>query len=483
MLPRPSYLFPHCAVLVGALLIGHAAGQDQTATEPPPSVSARQSASIQVKDVSIERTGDDVAVAISSDGALVPAITKLNGPPRLVIDLAGAVTTIRRGRAKEPTEDVKGVRVSQYQQRPPLTRVVVDLSEPRDYAWETVQNKLVIHLRKPSEAATEDEPEVDGSAPAFTTGTEAAVRGAGNANVVFTGAEESGPSAVSAAADTVVVDLARGGQIRVCPGTTVSLTASRNARDVMVGMNTGSVEAHYSLAKSADSILTPDFRILLSGPGRFDLAVSADSRGTTCVRALPGNTASAVVSELMSDGMYHVKADEQVVFHGGQLTKADHDVPIDCGCPAVENPILRTEAPSSTPAQVASAPPPTSTNSEQQIVALLAAPPEASLSGTIPGSAQVSIAVTNTPRATGSVERAAHVQFDAPLVFRGNEPLPAPVEQAAKLPVVSLAPQGPLMVVPLPPPLATEPVQNATPSKPRTGFFGHIKRFFVSVFG
>jgi AMIN domain len=433
-------------------------------------------AAIRVRNISIEQTDNGFAVAIASNGALVPAITKLDGPPRLVIDLAGAVNAVPRARVNGTTGEIKSIRVSQYQQNPPLTRVVVDLAEPRDYAWETVQNKLLVHLRRPD--ATEDKPGI--STPAFTAGVEPAITYAGAAptgSVQEVEQQISGPSSVSAAEDTTVLNLARGGQIRVCPGTTISVTSSADKRDVMVGMSTGSFEAHYALNDSADSVLTPDFRILLPGPGQFDLAISADSRGNTCVRSLPGNTASAVVSELMGDGTYQVKSDEQVVFHNGQLTKADHDVPIDCGCPAAQTPVLRAEAPvSPAPAETASASGADPAGAGDKVASNA---PAADAGGGV----AVRMLVTAPDAAALAAVKPSevHMQVDAPLVFRGNEPLPAPAEETQKLPAMSASRQT-LTVVPLPPP-TPDSGQNTAPSKTRPGFFGRFKHFLSSVFG
>lgn len=439
-------------MFAGGIPASSAAGQSQKlASLSHSSVSTR---ALQIRNVAVERTTDGVAVAITSNGALVPTITKLDGPPRLVIDLAGAVSAVPRSRAK-PSGEIKSIRVSQYQEKPPLTRIVVDLAEPRDYGWETVPNKLVVHLRTHENSGEEaSQPAIAG--PAFTTGSDSATADS-PAAVVFAANTPSASSTVNATQDTVVVNLGRGGQIRVCPGTNVSLTSAQNGHDVMVGMNTGALETHYSLPASSDSILTPDFRILLAGPGQFDLAVSADSHGDTCVRGLPGNRSGAVVSELMGDGVYEVKADEQVVFRSGQIKKVDHDVPIDCGCPPVESPVLRAEAPSNRPVQA------------DNEIAAAGMPAEGSLS-------------VGNPELTKPAPTRAHVQFDAPLVFRGDTPLPAATEEAAKLPVVTVTP-GPLAIIPLPPPGIAESGTNNPPPKPRTGFLGHVKRFFSAVFG
>jgi hypothetical protein len=72
-----------------------------------------------------------------------------------------------------------------------------------------------------------------------------------------------------------------------------------------------------------------------------------------------------------------------------------------------------------------------------------------------------------------------HMEVDAPLVFRGTDPLPMPSDEAKKLPATS-NPRQELAIIPLPPPFP-ESVAPAAP-KPH-GFLGKFKHFLSSVFG
>ena len=209
-------------------------------------------------------------------------------------------------------------------------------------------------------------------------------------------------SSVAAGLSNASVRLVRGGELRVCQGSTVSLTGSSNGTQIMIGMSSGTLETHYTLASSRDSILTPDFEIALVGPGSFHWAVSTDESGNTCVQSLAGNTRPATVSELMGDGSYTVRPGEQVIFRAGNARNPGAVV-ANCGCPA---PVPVQRAVAESPAGTAAEP----SVPLPSVAALIESSPKAT-------------SVTSPPPAEepGSV----HVQVEAPFVFRASEPPPA----------------------------------------------------------
>jgi hypothetical protein len=278
--------------------------------------------------------------------------------------------------------------------------------------------------------------------------SDATVRG--SVELASGGARVMSGSWVSAGETTAVLKLDRGGEVRICPRTSLSVATSQSGRDLLLGLSVGGLETHYTVSATADSIVTPDFRILLAGPGRFDFAIEASKGGDTCIRALPGNSSSLIISELMGDATYQVKPAERLVFHNGRVQSPDHDN-ANCGCVAVA-PVLRAEA---------------------------VAPEESKPDSTPAPKAEVPKPSTDPP---------VHVEVDAPFVFHGDSPDPgqSPLEGAITLHVAN----NPPVLVPLPPPVAMSvnvpppsPHVDSSLNKPKQNrFFGRVKSFFASIF-
>jgi hypothetical protein len=331
------------------------------------------------------------------------------------------------------------------------------------------------------------------SAPAQVIGkvfaSDASVKGA--IVLAGSGTELMSGSSVAAGLRSAELRLVRGGDVRVCPKTQVSVSASPSGNELMLGMGTGAVELHYDIAARADTLVTPDFRIMLPGPGSFDLAVSADEHGNTCVHARGGSTASVVVAESLGDATYQVRPNQQVWFFGGKIAGAMTDMPDECGCPRAPATIRAENRPASPaptatllpplpateiPKPVAQATPlqPAPQLPEQEkkeaggtlLAALAAAPAEPSPMQPLPAS---------KPGET-------HVQVDAPFVFSADAPAP-PTTASLRLtnePMLALLqPQ----VAPPPPPTSA-PEMKTAPRKqvPKRGVFGRLRAAFASIF-
>jgi AMIN domain len=478
---------------MGMLLLGSPWLHSQTAKpDSKPAASAPAASKVAgIKSFRIVQEKDGPAVEILSTRPLVPSIQAISDPDRLVIDLPNARLDTQEKRINVQADQIRAIRADQFQQSPPVARVVVDLLAPRAYTWDAAGNRLVVHLGKnPGQAGSS--PFEPPTVPSLTPGPQpvvAAVRAAGP--LALSENDSSAGSAITAGPDTAVVRLSSGGEVHVCPGTTVSLTPSQNRHNLMLSMNTGALEAHFALDASSDSVMTPDFRILLVGPGEFHYAISADSQGNTCVRALPGNTASAIVTELLGDRTYQVKATDQIMFHSGQLDRVDMAVPLECGCPPLRDPPRRAanimpanDLPmqSRAPGEGRSVALPPPANAGPAPVAGKDPAESASANG-LPAAMPAPAAPLDASVAPNEL----HVQVEAPFVFHATGPPPAPVEEVRALPLDSRAPTAPALAVPLPPPAneAAKPGGSETTSAKHAsarGFFRKVGGFFAALF-
>jgi hypothetical protein len=431
---------------------------------PPPTVR-----SVRI----VHENGKPAVEILTRGGPVIPEIQLLDSPPRLVIDLPNSRLGLEHKKIAVERENIRAIRTDQFTLRPPVTRIVLDLTAPYGYSWDGAGNRLMVRL-KPAEDASASkglaEPPRGGVAMGAAP-TVVPVTGGSTGPIIFASRIVPG-SSITAGRTTTVLRMSHGDEVRVCPGTTISVTPAQNKRDIMLGMSTGALEAHYSLQASADSVITPDFRILFAGPGEFHFAVSADSGGNTCVRALAGNGASAIVSELMGDRVYQVKPTEQAVFHSGKLDQVDTNVPLECGCPPP--PAIQPDAHAP---MISEVPLPAKAHLGRSSQAL-------AFSDAVPKETQL----TNGPETAplpASKPGDVHVEIDAPFVFTGKKRIatvpPAPLGAARDLPVADSSSRFVHLdaVVQAPAPPGS---QDAAKTE-HHGFFHRLKGFFTAIFG
>ena len=283
-------------------------------------------------------------------------------------------------------------------------------------------------------------------------------------SVVFAsgGARLVSGSTVSAGSAAALVRLKRGGEVRVCPGSSVqvnSVAGQNQQGDMVLSLDSGMLETHYSLPAASDSVVTPDFRITLIGPGEFHVAIGADARGNTCVQPLAGNNAALIVNELMGNGSYQVKPNQGVYFPNGRIKDAVGQVP-RCGCPPEngQRSVETAEAPRNTTAPQ----PPAEAN-----------PPLPNVTQPLPAGATDQV----------------HVQVDAPMVFDASAAALPSVDtaQLVRMPLTRVRWLTEEEVVPPVPILVqiTAPKPEDKPPAPKVsvkkkGFFG---RLFAAIFG
>ena len=229
-------------------------------------------------------------------------------------------------------------------------------------------------------------------------------------------------SAITAGKQAVKITLQRGGELRLCSTSTVHLSRDRSIEDpgssaLMMALDRGAIEANYDVGKYSDVLLTPDLRILISGPGQAQLSIRVNTQGDTCVDNHGPGAPYVTVSSQMEGGAYRVLPDQRVNFEHGSLNEVVDHEPEPCGCPPMPATSVASGGPSSTPADTAFP----IAESEG-----LAAPPPPPTAPAVPAGQ-------------------THAQVTVPLTYNGEKPAAVPAAAPAS------SPPAPAPAAPAPP--------------------------------
>jgi len=107
----------------------------------------------ELERVNVVRGTDDIRVEISSRGVVTPKLSALDSPARVIVDLPETAMAAGRTHIPVGSAAVKDVRIGTDGQRPPTTRIVVDLNQACAYELTPgPAGKLVLTLHTQSAA-------------------------------------------------------------------------------------------------------------------------------------------------------------------------------------------------------------------------------------------------------------------------------------------------------------------------------------------
>ncbi len=238
---------------------------------------------------------------------------------------------------------------------------------------------------------------------------------------------------VTSGSETTEVVLPHRGVLRVCASTTIKLAADASVPvgevpGLMMAMDHGAVEASFATGRNSDILMTPDFRILIGGPGAADVKVRLGQRGDTCVDNAGVNAPYVLVTSVFEGGDYRVQPGQRVMFEHGSLHEVVDQEKEPCGCP-----------------------------------------PPAPKGNEFPLAQSEGMAPLPKPAPSPEVKEGAPPEVIEPLVYKSADHVaqPVAVEAPAAAPAASVAPAP----------------QPKAAVKKKAGFFGSIGHFFRRIFG
>ena len=246
---------------------------------------------------------------------------------------------------------------------------------------------------------------------------------------------------ITAGDHIAAVTLPHRGSLRVCQSTKVNLLtdssvaagqASDETTGLMMALDRGALEANFSTRKNSDVILTPGFRVVISGPGIAAVQVRLGEKGDLCVDNKGENAPYVTVSSIFEGGVYRVNANQRVSFQHGSLNEVVDNEKEHCGCP-----------PEAAPAQPKANDFPIAQS--EGLAPLPAPPPNAVQKGTVQAQATATLGYDGT--------KAPDARITAKVETPENVSLPPP---------------------------APKPVKK---HRSRPGVFHSVGRFFIRLFG
>lgn len=308
-------------------------------------------------------------------------------------------------------------------------------------------------------------------------------------------------STITAGSDTVPISLSRGGELKLCATTSVHLARDRSiqaadASGLMLGLDRGAIEAHYETSKYSDVLMTPDLRILISGPGEANLAIRVSSQGDTCIDNRGPSAPYITVTSQLEGGLYRVQPGQHVSFQHGSLREVVDTEHEPCGCPA---PVSVADAGTSAPVGAAPGHPvggPSSTPADTAFPLAvsegLAKPPMPSTTPVAaPGEVHAQVAVPfryngNLPTVSDTTGTGGAPNADVAAIPPPSPSAPAPSPSNMPEPQPSAPPPG-STPAPVAPPVQTaiaRAPEQAPGQKPLSrNIFRRVGRFFSRLFG
>jgi len=245
---------------------------------------------------------------------------------------------------------------------------------------------------------------------------------------------------VTAGSQTVPILLPYRGTLRVCAATSVNLATDSSVPTgevpgLMMALDHGAVEVSFATGRNSDFLITPDFRILIGGPGAAEVKVRLAQHGDTCVDNAGLNAPYVLVSSVFDGGAYRVQPGQRVMFQHGSLHEVVDQEKEPCGCP-----------------------------------------PETKGANDFPLAQSEGLAPILHPEPLPAQASVGHeAQSSEALVYNAGQP---PAQTQPKATAAPPAPAPAPEATPAPP---VQPKPSAPPKK--RGFFGKLGGFFRRVFG